>query len=71
MVKWIAALLGFMFYGFRGAILGFIIGSFIDSLTLPSGRISKFLRKNSVSPRVILNFILLSLSAIVIKADGR
>lgn len=70
MIKWFAALLGFMFYGFRGALLGFIIGSLIDSLTSSSR--SGF-RMFNEEPRVTpgdFELHLLSLSAIVIKADG-
>lgn len=70
MIKWFAALLGFMFYGFRGALLGFIIGSLIDSLTSSS---RSGYRMFSEEPRVTpgdFELHLLSLSAIVIKADG-
>ncbi|MGB7786099.1 MAG: TerB family tellurite resistance protein [Salinimicrobium sp.] len=72
MVKWIAALLGFMFYGIRGAILGFIIGSFIDSLTPSSknGGFKMFDREPEVTTGDF-ELHLLSLSAIVIKADGK
>ncbi|HSP41184.1 MAG TPA: TerB family tellurite resistance protein [Gillisia sp.] len=71
MFKWILALLGYMFYRFPGAILGFIIGSFIDNMygsrrkfrpTFSSG-------ESQVSPGDFeLN--LLSLASLVIKADG-
>ena len=70
MVKWIAALLGFMFYGFRGAILGFIIGSLIDSLTTSRGGFTVFNGEPEVTPDDF-ELHLLSLSAIVIKADGK
>lgn len=72
MVKWIAALLGFMFYGFRGAILGFIVGSFIDSLVPSSkgGKSRMFENEPQVTPGDF-ELHLLSLSAIVIKADGK
>lgn len=70
MIKWFAAFLGFMFYGFRGAILGFIIGSLIDSLRPSSGGgFRGFNEGPQVSPRDF-ELHLLSLSAIVIKADG-
>lgn len=69
MIKWIAAVLGFMFYGFRGAILGFILGSFIDSL-LPSSKNRGFFREESEVTPGDFELHLLSLSAIVIKADG-
>lgn len=71
MIKWIAALLGFMFYGFRGAILGFIIGSLLDSLTSSSrGGFRVFNEEPRVSPGDF-ELHLLSLSAIVIKSDGK
>lgn len=71
MVKWIAAVLGFMAYGFRGAILGFIVGSLIDMFTSSSGkRFSTFNAEQKVSPGDF-EMHLLSLSAIVIKADGK
>lgn len=69
MVKWIAAVLGFMFYGFRGAILGFIVGSLIDSFTSSRGSFKVFNEEPSVTPGDF-ELHLLSLSAIVIKADG-
>lgn len=70
MIKWIAAFLGFMFYGFRGAILGFIVGSLIDSMTSSSrGSFRVFRESRKVSPSDF-EMHLLSLSAIVIKSDG-
>ncbi|MFD2517454.1 tellurite resistance TerB family protein [Salinimicrobium flavum] len=73
MIKWIAALLGFMFYGFRGAILGFILGSIIDSLTSSSRGGFKVFSEEKQGPVTPGDFELhlLSLSAIVIKSDGR
>ncbi|HET8753271.1 MAG TPA: TerB family tellurite resistance protein [Salinimicrobium sp.] len=71
MVKWIAAGLGFMFYGFRGAILGFIVGSLIDMFSSSSRKsFSAFNVEQKVSPGDF-EMHLLSLSAIVIKADGQ
>ena len=72
MIKWFAAVVGFMFYGFRGAILGFIIGSLIDTLTSGSrgGGYKVFGEDNPVTPGDF-ELHLLSLSAIVIKSDGR
>ena len=72
MVKWIAAILGFMIYGFRGAILGFIIGSLIDSFTSSSSsrRFTVFSEEQKVTPGDF-ELHLLSLSAIVIKSDGQ
>ncbi len=73
MIKWIAALLGFVFYGFRGAILGFIIGSLIDNLTSSSrkgGGFGMFREEERVTPGDF-ELHLLSLSAIVIRSDGK
>ncbi|MFD0977149.1 TerB family tellurite resistance protein [Salinimicrobium gaetbulicola] len=70
MIKWIAAILGLMFYGVRGAILGFIIGSILDSLTSSSsGGFGTFTQERKVTPGDF-ELHLLSLSAIVIRADG-
>ena len=71
MIKWIAAVLGYMFYGFRGALLGFIVGSLLEAL-MPSARGRSFTMFNN-EPEVTpgdFELHLLSLSAIVIKADG-
>ena len=72
MIKWIAALAGFMFFGFRGAILGFIIGSLIDSLTSSSrrGGFKMFTEQEERVTPGDFELHLLSLSALVIKADG-
>lgn len=70
MIKWLAAVLGYFFYGFRGAILGFIIGSLIDSLSSRTTVRFGGLGEDKVSPGDFeLN--LLSLSALVIKSDGK
>lgn len=69
MIKWLAAVLGYFFYGFRGAILGFILGSLIDSVLSRSHVSFSSFQEQKVSPGDFeLN--LLSLSALVIKADG-
>ncbi len=73
MIKWFAALLGFMFYGFRGALLGFIIGSLIDSVVSSSrkgGGPGMFNEEQRVTPGDF-ELHLLSLSAIVIRSDGK
>lgn len=71
MTKWLLAVAGFFFYRFPGAVLGFIIGSILDS-TMSKGGGSVFTnatREGKVSPSDFeLN--LLSLASIVIKADG-
>lgn len=72
MIKWIAAIAGFFFYRFPGAILGFVLGSIIDSLVnkdpesfTPFGQEKK--EKVSLGD---LELNLLSLASLVIKADG-
>ncbi|WP_081207994.1 TerB family tellurite resistance protein [Salegentibacter sediminis] len=71
MFKWILAVLGYMYFRFGGAILGFIIGSVIDNWRRSgSGMQGVFgQQEKKVSPGDFeLN--LLSLCSIVIKADG-
>jgi len=73
MVKWLAAIIGFSIRGFSGAILGFLLGSFIDNIggKGSSGRtvFGDFTRQK-VSP-ADFELHLLSLCSIVIKADGQ
>lgn len=77
MIKWLGAFIGFRFGRFPGAILGFILGSIIDSFirksrtTQSGGGFSPFSgQTRPVSPGDFeLN--LLSLASIVIKADGK
>jgi len=71
MVKWFAAILGYYIFRFPGAILGFLIGSYIDSLS-SSGTSSMFggPSQKNVSP-ADFELHLLSLCSIVIKADGQ
>ncbi|MDE3742333.1 TerB family tellurite resistance protein [Maribacter polysaccharolyticus] len=71
MIKWLAAVIGFAIRGFSGAILGFLFGSFIDSLS-GGGRSSTVFKdrtRQQVSP-ADFELNLLSLCSIVIKADG-
>ena len=71
MIKWFAAVVGFMFYGFRGAIIGFIVGSLLDVFTSGSrGSFRVFEEGKKASPGDF-ELHLLSLSAIVIKSDGK
>lgn len=74
MIKWAAAFIGFFIRGIAGAIIGFFVGSVLDSLGgSGSGRgrtvFSDFTRQ-SVSP-ADFELNLLSLCSIVIKADGQ
>lgn len=71
MFKWILALIGFMFFRYTGAILGFLLGTVIDNWSRSSGTFKTVFsgEAQTVSPGDFeLN--LLSLCSIVIKADG-
>ena len=68
MIKWVAAVIGYSFLRFPGAILGFVIGGFLE-----------FLSKNTIQIRTssfaikpeTFQLNLLALSALIIKADGK
>ncbi|SDG79928.1 TerB family tellurite resistance protein [Psychroflexus sediminis] len=76
-LKWIGAILGFFYMRFGGAIIGFLIGSILDRIFRSSssgtgGGFGKIFQEQGgqVSPGDFeLN--LLSLSSLVIKADGK
>ena len=68
MIKWLAAILGYSFLRFPGAIIGFFIGSFIELISKKSFNIRT--GSYSIKPEKFeLN--LLALSAMIIKADGK
>ncbi|MGB1448726.1 MAG: TerB family tellurite resistance protein [Flavobacteriaceae bacterium] len=71
MIKWITALLGYTYFRFGGAILGYFVGSMLEQLFRQGQGKSfgsvQFQRMRT--DQVQLN--LLSLAAIVIKADGK
>ncbi|MBT8262183.1 MAG: TerB family tellurite resistance protein [Bacteroidia bacterium] len=74
MFRWLGAILGYVFYRFPGAIIGFLIGSLIDSMggkksTGGYGRVFQQQRRDQVSP-ADFELNLLSLASLVIKADG-
>jgi len=72
MFKWILAVVGYMFFRYPGAVLGFILGTVIDNWNRSSGGFTSVFKteSNSVSPGDFeLN--LLSLASLVIKADGQ
>ncbi len=70
MFKWILAILGLMFYKFPGAILGFIIGSFIDNMYGSRKSRPIFSSGGSTVSPGDFELNLLSLASLVIKADG-
>ncbi|WP_411029541.1 TerB family tellurite resistance protein [Spongiimicrobium sp. 3-5] len=73
MIKWLAAVLGYTFFRFPGAVLGFLVGSFIDNLNSSGGgarTIFRDITQQRVSP-ADFELNLLSLCSIVIKADGK
>ena len=68
MIKWFAAILGYSFFRFPGAILGFFIGGFIELLSKSSIQIKTggyFIKPEK------FELSLLALSALIIKADGK
>ncbi|MCM4159073.1 molecular chaperone DjiA [Antarcticibacterium flavum] len=72
MFKWILAIIGFMFFRYAGAVLGFILGTVIDNWSRSSTSFQAGYGREGqkVSPGDFeLN--LLSLASIVIKADGK
>ncbi|MUH37296.1 molecular chaperone DjiA [Zobellia amurskyensis] len=74
MIKWFAAIAGYYFFRFPGAILGYLIGSFIDGLKISGGggaqSVFGDMTRQKVSP-ADFELNLLSLCSIVIKADGK
>lgn len=72
MIKWLGVVVGFFLYRLPGAVLGFLIGSFIDGYNSSgSGSTSSPMSSGSrsVSP-ADFELNLISLCSIVIKADG-
>ena len=75
MAKWFIAILGFTIFRIPGAIIGFLLGSFLENFTEGNKGGSKRrtifddVRQQSVSP-ADFELNLLSLCSIIIKADG-
>ncbi|MGB2245074.1 MAG: TerB family tellurite resistance protein [Flavobacteriaceae bacterium] len=71
MLKWITAILGYTYFRFGGAILGFFLGSILEKLFNQNNQnpFGAMYHRPMHSDKVQLN--LLALSAIVIKADGK
>ena len=72
MIKWVAGILGYFLFRLPGALIGFLLGSFLDNLGSGEGPQSLFgdVGRRSVSP-ADFELNLLSLCSIVIKADGQ
>ena len=68
MIKWILAFLGYSFFRFPGALLGFFVGGVIDKFFNPST--SGFQNRFQSSNSGLFQMNLLALAATVIKADG-
>jgi len=68
MIKWIAAFLGYSFFRFPGALLGFIIGGVVERFFSSSSSWSEVSSQRPTTAAFQLN--LLALAATVIKADG-
>lgn len=74
MIRWFAAILGYMFFRLPGAILGFIIGSLIDAISNKKGGSFRQVFHQQGRDRVTpadFELNLLSLASLVIKADGK
>ncbi|MEK9788200.1 MAG: molecular chaperone DjiA, partial [Flavobacteriaceae bacterium] len=68
MIKWITAFLGYSFFRFPGALLGFFIGGIVERFFYSSGSWSQQRVQTNRPAAFQLN--LLALAATVIKADG-
>lgn len=69
MIRWVAAIVGYIFFRFPGAIIGFIVGSIIEGIGKRT-KIYSATGKQTVTP-ADFELNLLSLASIVIKADGK
>ena len=72
MIKWFAAIIGYYFFRFPGAILGYLVGSLIDGLKITGGGGAQSVFGNMTRQKVSpadFELNLLSLCSIVIKAD--
>ncbi|WP_375326044.1 TerB family tellurite resistance protein [Flagellimonas sp. GZD32] len=73
MIKWVAAFLGYFLFRFPGAVLGFIVGTFLDNFSGSGNKARTVFQdytRQSVSP-ADFELNLLSLCSIIIKADGQ
>ena len=72
MLRWLLAVIGYFLYRFPGAIVGFIIGSLLDNLSVKG---KTFQTSFGSGPQQVtpadFELHLLSLASLVIKADGQ
>lgn len=71
MIRWIIAILGNSFFRFPGAILGFLLGSFIENFRGNTHKNPIFTKQSSTISPSDFELNLLSLASLVIKADGK
>jgi DnaJ like chaperone protein len=73
MIRWFTAILGYTFFRFPGAIIGFLLGSFIENLNAKKGASfnTVFNQTQRRTTPADFELHLLSLSSLVIKADGK
>lgn len=69
MLRWLLVILGFIFYRFPGAVIGYLIGSLLERTTVRTGTFNPYQTSQRVSP-ADFELNLLSLASLVIKADG-
>ncbi|GHC45091.1 TerB family tellurite resistance protein [Ulvibacter litoralis] len=72
MIRWVGAILGYLLYRFPGAVIGFIVGTVIESFGKKDGGGFQNVfqqQKAEVTP-ADFELNLLSLASLVIKADG-
>jgi DnaJ like chaperone protein len=69
MIKWVLAFLGYLFFRFPGALLGFIMGGAIQRFYNPSSSWGQV--GSQYSSAAVFQLNLLALAATVIKADGK
>lgn len=68
-MKWIAAIAGYFLFRFPGAVIGFLLGSFLEKLGGGASAQGTVFTSQKVSPQDF-ELHLLSLCSVVIKADG-
>ena len=71
MIRWFAAIIGYTFFRFPGAIIGFLLGSVFENFNKSKGgRRTIFTQSRVAVSPAEFELNLLSLASIVIKADG-